>query len=59
MPYPMKKKGMKYSSNGDIGCVKQAHEEKQPMLANGGGKYSHDNPRELNERANKLAKVVK
>jgi len=50
-----------YKSNGsyDAGCVKQASEEKMQMLGNGGGKYSYNNAKELKQKADALAKVVK
>lgn len=50
-----------YKSNGsyDAGCVKQASEEKMEMLKNGGGKYSYNNPKELKQKTDALAKMVK
>lgn len=47
------------SSKYEVGCVKKAKEERQEMLGNGGGKYSYDNPMELQQRSDKLAKSVK
>ena len=63
MPYDKKyRKSMPMSSNyskGEIGCIKAPAEHQVEMLKNGGGKYSYNNPMELKQHADALAKVVK
>lgn len=55
-----KESGKKFSAqSGDQGCIKQPSEEKYQMLDNGGGRYSYDNPMELKQRADSLAKMMK
>jgi len=47
-----------YKSSGDAGCVKAPSEHKVEMVKSGGSKYSYDNPMELKQKADKLAKVL-
>ena len=54
---PKNKNGKSYG--GSVGCVYKPSEEKMAMLKNGGEKYSYDNPMELKQHADKLAKVLK
>ena len=59
MKYNEKAYKMKKESKANAaGCVKQASEENYAMLDNGGGKYSYNNPMELKQKADKLAKVL-
>lgn len=46
------------AASGDVGCVKYAGEEKYAMVDTGGKKYSYNNPMELKQKGDKLAKVL-